>query len=335
MRRQIAAVVAACVIMAAAGCKDDVEQQGVVATVNGSPVYLQELEARYDLDHLSWSGAMVPSVDQLRKDYGSALAGLIVQRLVEQDLEKSGLDVTDEEVLKAEEEVRADYPPGEFEKVLVEDYIDLATWRYMLRQHLQREKFRSEILRPAISLSFEEAEDYYKAHLSDFYLPERINFLYISGPDRGTVEKARDLLTEGKDRAEVLGSFSQLSVRELKMREDRIHGTWKQLLAKLEDGQASPVLNGEAGYEAFIMLGLLPEKVLGPSQAYPIIERLLIEEKMQQVYAQWLEKRLESAEVKVSDLLLRPGEDETPVPELAPEPEEPAAPEAFNATGAS
>lgn len=316
MKKIIVIAICSVLLLVSSGCKDDSTQQGVVATVNGQPIFLEELEARYDLDHLSWSGGMVPTVAQLRKDYGRVLAGLVTQRLVEQELEKTGLAVTDEEVLKAEEEVRADYPPGEFEKVLVEDYIDLGRWRYMLRQHLQNEKFRSEVLRPQITLSFEEAEGYYKEHLSDFYLPERVHFLFVSGPDRGTVEKARDMLAAGTPRAEVLSSFSQLSIRELKMREDRIHGTWKQLLAKVEVGQGTPVLSGESGYESFVMLGMLPEKVLGPSQAYPIIERLLVEEKMQQAYADWLEARLKSAEVKVSEHLLRPAEDETPVPDL-------------------
>ncbi len=292
------------------GCKGQTPEQGIVAMVNGSPIFLKELEARYDLERLSWGGSMPPSVPQLREDYEGILTMLIVQRLVEQELAQKNLSVNDEELAQAEEAVRADYPSDEFEKVLVEDYIDLASWRQVLRQSLQREKLFSEVFRPSITLGFEEADAYYKNNINDFYLPKRLHFFFISGDKKKDVKRARDLLVKGKDREAVLqGASGRLVMRELKMREDRIHGAWKQVLTKSKVGEGTAVVAHESGFETFVLLEVLPEKLLPPAQAYPLIEKLLVEKKVQEAYAAWLEDRLRHADIQVSALLKRLAQD--------------------------
>jgi parvulin-like peptidyl-prolyl isomerase len=319
------ALLLAALLVLAAGCGPEGEEEGVVARVNGRPIHLEQLEARYDLLHMGWSSGMTPTVPSLKEEYGGILSDLIVQELVEQELEQRGLRVTDGELESAEQEVRADYPEGAFEEVLVEEYVDLEVWRRQLRARLARKKFLQEVLRPTIALDYQEAESYYREHISDFYLPPRIAFVLINGPSRETVEKAAALYLEKQDKDAVTGNFNLVTVQELKMREDRLPADWSSALARLEEGQASAVIADQSSFESLVLEERIPAKVLDPSRAYPLVEKVLLERKLHDAFSNWLEREMANAEILVTTHLLpdKPdpaaGSQDQPLPDALPD----------------
>lgn len=285
------------------GCGEDPLPEGVVATVNERPIMLRTLEAVHDMSSMSWSGH-APSVEQLQAQYGAVLSDLIVQELVAQALARENIAVTDAEVAEAEAEVRADYPAGEFEKSLVEEYIDLDLWRSRLRARIAMQKFMRLILRPTISIPLEEVEAYYAAHRQDYRLPRRVQFLVVAGPDKAAVDKARALSLGGAKPADVEAAQPSVTVREVKMRRDRLPALWSKELAGLAPRQASAVKQGEWGYQSFLLVGEIAEKQLELSHAYPLVERVLLERKMDEAYARWMDAELRTARIRVSAHLL-------------------------------
>ena len=290
---------AALLALLLAGCGEDPLPEGVVATVNDKPIMLRTLEAVHDMNSMSWSGH-APSVEQLQAQYGGVLSDLIVQELVAQVLSRENIAVTDAEVAEAEAEVRADYPAGEFEKSLVEEYIDLDLWRSMLRSRIAMQKFMRQVLRPTISIPLEEVEAYYAAHKQDYRLPRRVQFLVVAGPDKAAVDKARAMALNGARPADVEAAQPTVTVREVKMRRDRLPALWSKELAGLAPRQASAVKQGEWGYQSFLLVGEIPEKQLELSHAYPLVERVLLERKMDEAYARWIEAELRTARIRVS-----------------------------------
>lgn len=290
---------AALLALLLAGCGEDPLPEGVVATVNDRPIMLRTLEAVHDMNSMSWSGH-APSVEQLQAQYGGVLSDLIVQELVAQALSRDNIAVTDAEVAEAEAEVRADYPAGEFEKSLVEEYIDLDLWRSMLRSRIAMQKFMRQVLRPTISIPLEEVEAYYSAHKQDYRLPRRVQFLVVAGPDKAAVDKARAMAQNGARPADVEAAQPTVTVREVKMRRDRLPALWSKELAGLAPRQASAVKQGEWGYQSFLLVGEIPEKQLELSHAYPLVERVLLERKMDEAYARWIEAELRTARIRVS-----------------------------------
>ncbi|MEG6506935.1 peptidylprolyl isomerase [Nitratidesulfovibrio sp. 1201_IL3209] len=307
------------------GCGQDPLPEGVVATVNDRPIMLRTLEAVHDMSSMSWSGH-APSVEQLQAQYGTVLSDLIVQELVAQALARENIVVTDAEVAEAEAEVRADYPAGEFEKSLVEEYIDLELWRSRLRARIAMQKFMRQILRPAISIPLEEVEGYYAAHRQDYRLPRRVQFLVVAGPDKAAVDKARALSLNGARPADVEAAQPTVTVREVKMRRDRLPALWSKELAGLAPRQASAVKQGEWGYQSFLLVGEIPEKQLELSHAYPLVERVLLERKMDEAYARWIDAELRTARIRVSAHLL---------PEARGAARDGASADGGNATGAA
>jgi hypothetical protein len=289
-------------VLLLASCTRNPEEKGVVAKVNGRPITLQQLEMRHS-SAMTGPAENNPSVSRLKQEYGEVLGGLVVSELVVQALEKRGIPVTDEELAKAEAEIRADYPEGSFEQVLVEEYIDLDTWRQQLRSRLAIEKFFREVLRPEIKIDYQEAEAYYKDHIHDFYLPPRVRFIMVRGPSLEIVDKAVEAYRQNSDPAAVSERVPQAQVQDLKMREDRLTSSWRGALKGLEPGQATSSLADRDGFTRLILMENTPAKVLDPSRAYPLVEKVLVEEKVGQAFDAWLLAQLKSADIRVTPLL--------------------------------
>jgi len=292
------------IILVFAGCTQHPEEKGVVARVNGDPIYLKELEARYDLNNLGWVSGIVPSVDALSAEYGNVLSELIVQKLVSHALVEEGLSVSAEDVQKEEAVIRADYPDDLFERTLTEEYIDIAVWRLFLKRHLEMEMFFNEVLRPTVSLTYQEAEQYYKENLSEFYIPERAHVLLVRGNDKTKVQRASYLLEKAEDWKHVSESLdADVTVRELKLKKDRLPTQWASTLQTMNSRSSSNVSMTAYGFEQLVLLEVLPEKLLGPSQAYSVIERVLIDQKMNNAFIDWLEKQVALSKIEVTPLL--------------------------------
>ncbi|WP_154653446.1 peptidylprolyl isomerase [Halodesulfovibrio aestuarii] len=292
------------ILLLVVGCTQHPEERGVVARVNGKPIYLKELEARYDLNNLGWVSGVVPSVEAMSAEYGNVLSELIIYKLVGFALEKEGLHVSSEDVQKEEAAIRADYPDDLFERTLTEEYIDIAVWRLFLKRHLEMKLFFNEVLRPKVSLTYQEAEKYYKENLSEFYIPERVHVLLVRGNDRTSVQRSALLLEKAEDWKIVAESLaSEITVRELKLKKDRLPVQWASTLQRMTPKSSSNVSTTAYGFEQLVLLAVIPEKLLGPSQAYSVIERVLIDKKMNEAFVEWLEKQVASAKIEVTPLL--------------------------------
>ncbi|MCT4627482.1 peptidylprolyl isomerase [Halodesulfovibrio sp.] len=322
-----------------AGCSQHPEEKGVVARVNGKPIYLKELESRYDLNNIGWVSGIIPSVESMSEEYGNVLSELIVYKLVGDALEAEGLSVSAEEVEKEEAAIRADYPDDLFERTLTEEYIDIEVWRLFLKRHLEMKLFFNDVLRPKISLTYQEAEQYYKDNLSEFYIPERVHVLLIRSNDRKAVLRSSVLLEKAEDWKKVVETLpSDVVVRELKLKKNRLPHQWASALQQLKPKTSSNISTTAYGYEQLVLLSVLPEKLLGPSQAYAVIERVLIDQKMNSAFMDWLEKQVTSAQIKVTPLLSQKlhekNNDENPV-DSAPIQEEASAEPADESGGES
>lgn len=288
------------------GCAPVEDEQGVVARVNGEAIFLAQLEAKHDLKHLAATVNSSASLERLRSEYGAALSDLVINVLISQYLARRGLEVSDQEVEAMEESVRADYPEDAFEQMLVEEYIDLELWRQQLRATLGLEKIFVKVLRPQISIEYQEIDEYYKEHIVDFYLPARVRFFFIQGPDPESVARVAQLSGELDDPEELGKRFDRVDVHEYTLHEDNIPKDWRALAHGLAPGQASKISeqNGR-GYQSLVLMERTPSRIVDLPQAYPLIERILVERKLQEAFDAWLTGELHNVRIEVNADLLR------------------------------
>lgn len=284
------------------GCGSGDSPPGVVALVNGEPIYLSQLKSEYDLQYMDWSASNDFDVDSLRSEYGIVLGNMILQILIQQTLDLEGLSVTDEDVAQAEATIRADYPPEVFEQTLLEEYIDIGEWRKWLRARLSTEKFLQEYLRPGIAITYEDAREYYRDHISDFLIPEHFTFTLFEGKEGKALLAARDAY-EKNGSVGLEDLFPEVQLHELDIPRSALSSAWLSTLTSLAPGHSSRVLPGKSGMSLLYLKKRDPETILSPLKAYPVIEKILIDQKIKDVFAAWLHKVSSSAVIEVTPLL--------------------------------
>lgn len=317
----------------ASGCLQEKLPPGVVAVVNGERITLREVEALQDV-----SGAGLPmgtegsgsvaevggtasaqlqpgeqdqAVALLREKYGETLAVLICWKLIRQTLVQEELAVPDEkearekmdreELAQAEAAVRADYPHGEFEKTLQEEFIDLETWREFLALRLAVQRFQEKILRPQIKIDAAEVAAWYKAHEADFNFPAKVKVAVYAGVSKEQMETVRKQLLAG----ETPPADALLTRQTLQVPLERLAPQQRNDLKDVGPGKPTAVRETEDGlFQVLLQEEIIPARTMNVVQAYGLVEQALVEEKMEPVFQKWLHKALASARIEVASALL-------------------------------
>jgi hypothetical protein len=286
-----------CLAPSVAGCSRESLPAGTVATVNGQPISLRLLNAVQALSYFQRAGASSElSVDALRKQYGIALASLIVHSLVVQELRKFGLEVPPERMRTEEARIRADYPGGEFEQALLETQMDIQTWRELLHNQLALRLFAENVLSRDVAPSLEEILAYYARHEKEFSYPASLYLRVLSGTDQEQVESARTALLETSAALLPPGVLEQKTA----MPKASVPEEWRKDLDALKPGEISRVRKGQFQYQAVQLLEEVPANSMSAVEAYPLVERALIEEKIEEKYADWMEQAVRKADIRVS-----------------------------------
>lgn len=264
---------------------------GVMAIVNGQPILLQQVEALNDIAGNTLMLREKPEVHFLQEQYGDSLYTLIIYTLMSQELQKIGLKVSDQDVLAAEEEIKQDYLGEDFEKSLQEEYLDLETWRQLMKQRITFQRFQKNILRPQISISSEEIEEYYQAHLTEFFIPEKVEIIWyqeVGTSDQGMICQKDSNNTDMANQGDVI-----------RIALDRLPEKMRQDLTKVQPGEYTPRRKEGEIYQCALLRNRYPAHQADMVEAYPRIELILLEQKMEKVYENWLEKIVPQAKIQV------------------------------------
>lgn len=303
------------------GCLEEKLPPGLVGMVNGEAISLREVEALQDVSgaglafftdmvDLAESGGGNPglrpevrneAVEKLRQQYGATLAVLVVQKLVRQYLEREGLAISPEELAAAEQQARADYPDDEFQKALQDEFIDEETWRSFLLLRLSLLRFQELVLRPKVSLSAEEVQAYWAEHEKDFKLPVRVVVDIYAGVEKNQVEDVRKALVNG----EPVPVPQHLSRQTLRLALERLLPQWRQDVQAAGLNKSTPVREVDGLFQFLVLKEQLPAQSPTVVQAYPLIEGILIEEKLPPLFTAWLNETLGHSEIRLAKALLR------------------------------
>lgn len=286
-------------IICAAGlsaCRETPLPPGVSAVVNGEHITLRQVEELHDARGDGLLPVVSPSVEVLRNRYGEALASLIVDVLIEQALNRAGFDIDEVEMRRAEAEVRADYPDDTFEKFLQEEYIDLESWRELLRRHLRMQLFREKILRLRVRIGADEILARYESGGNRFDLPRTAVVRVMTSTDKTEAERVCAALKEG---GRVLRTHS-MSVQTLRLPYERFSPQRRKDLEKTPPGGIAPVREHDGLFQCMILLENIPARRLSATEAYSTVEAELVEEKLEGAFDVWLAEALKEARIMVA-----------------------------------
>ncbi len=291
------------------------ESDVVIATVNGSPITLHLLESLYDINEKGVLLASAPSVELLQKQYGATLAILIVHELIVQELGKRGLSVSNEQVKTEEAFVRSNYPPGKFEEILEEAFLDLNIWRELVRQRLAVRLFRDKVLRPRLHISQQEIEAEYTASEELINQPEKVEILWFEDSDKERLTSWRMTWSDNKkvirkpavrarngksESSETDEQWRPFEMEVLRITTDRLPVFLRKDLAALKPGDATPIRYESGMYTFAVLQGRLPRRKMELAEVYPFLEASLVERKQASVYDAWLAEALSHADIRIT-----------------------------------
>ena len=168
---RLSSVVLAASLFVLTGCHQ-VQQNGVVATVNGHPILRADLDKLYNAQLASNPQSQSPSAEQADALRLNILHQLVVEEIMQQHAQKLGLTATDSEVDAKLTELKAPYTEEQFRQKLQQSGQTQDSLRRTLRRSLTFEKLLNKEINSRITVTDEDVASYYNGHKAEYNLIE-------------------------------------------------------------------------------------------------------------------------------------------------------------------
>lgn len=294
----------------------------VAAVVNDEIVTLSEV---YELGADYLAEAVAVGGEQARASAEvEVLERLIERRLVGQEMAALKLDVTDQDLEKAIDDVaRSNGLDRETLRVEVEKSgLGWDQYRAELRENLREMKFEQAVLRPRVTVTEDELKDAYLRVAGDTPVAARVQAIFLAFPKDGddaarasVRQRAEDLRVQAASgdfgalsRANDQGPFGAQGGEMGTFAPGELMETLDKALQATPTGQVSPVVETEMGV---FLLKVAARESRGGADLEAMRERLsnqIFQVRMEDEKARWFQQARRRAAVRV----LLPGAPATP-----------------------
>ncbi len=309
---RVTAVLTTCLLLSflSLGCNRQKEGEEAVAWVNGEPIrfslFWDEIKNRYN----EVAEASSPQQDVLLVLKKKVLSDLIRERLLLQEASKRGVRVTDDALDARIEQIRGKYTGSPLRKSLIEHSMDYEQWRQALRENMIMEALFAAVVQQAGKVADQEISQYYSSHLDEFLIPESVQLNQIVVKSRSTAKRLLRRIRKGE-------SFEALAAKHSigPEREDAGRlGTYQrgELPVKLEEaafstptGKVTSLVETQHGFHLLKVVRRIPPHVRSLEDAREDILTKLSVEKKQDFYDNWVERLVQSSDIRVHASLVQ------------------------------
>lgn len=275
-----------------ASCEEQLPQ-GTIALVNGEPVSLRLTQALMDSRSASMATSLHPTLMEMRNNYGQAAAILIVNTLVRQELAKRGMAVGSQELDKAIAAIRDEYEDGQLDAALEEAFLREEDWRQFMRDTLALDIFFQKVLLPSIHVSLDDIKAYYESHKAEFNRPALVRVCYAAADNQDSLQawcKSGDAESfKDSPFAQCAGAAPQ-----------DLPDPWKDEVKKLKPLSCGKILQQDDQWRALALIERQEPQVVPISEAYPLIENILLEQRKNEAFEKWLQGALAASDISAA-----------------------------------
>ncbi len=257
--------------------------KAVVATVGGRAVTRAQLDAY--LAVALGSPGEAASADAVVKS--RLLDQLLDEELLLEAAAQEGLSVSDDEARQAASE---GHGPGD-----------------ELRRSLLQRKLKAEVILGGVTVTEEDVRTFYEQHKSELQRPARVVIRQILLDAKGDAEAVHRLLERDASRFEEIAAERSLapdSGRAQAIEEGMLPDTLRVAVAKLSEGQISPVVADPQGWFIVRLDQRQPEQAPSLEEARQTIELRLLQERGQRRYQEFVTSLREKTSVEVTQAAL-------------------------------
>ena len=181
-RFYVLVVIIAMVLFATQACKKGEEKlpEGTVAVVNGQIVTQEDFDTQLSLVQQRFPNIDQTNDEQLAEVKKEVLEGLINQKVLYQESEKKGIEVSEAAIDERLVAMRKRFPDEEgFKGMLDKMRLTEDSLRVQLRQGLAIQELITREVLSSIEISDKETKDYYDGNADLFKQPEKIQASHI------------------------------------------------------------------------------------------------------------------------------------------------------------
>lgn len=259
-------------------------QKDAVATVNGEKISEDELHER------------------LVAQYGQELLDtLITGKVIEQEVKKENIQVTQEEIDEEKAAYAESYGGEEALKQTLETSgLTMADFEEDIESYLATKK----LLEPRIKITEEDMKAYFEENKDSFAQQEQVNASHILVEDEETAKEVIGKLNDGGDFAELAAEYSIDESNKDAGGDLGFFGKgdmaeeFEEMAFSLEPGKISDPVKTEYGYHVIKVAEKKEAKEAVYEDVKEEIQNTLLETEMQTEYTAWLEEKFEEYEIK-------------------------------------
>ncbi|MEO6029267.1 MAG: peptidylprolyl isomerase [Candidatus Binatia bacterium] len=279
----------------------------IVATIDGEPVTLIELERYAEV------AKKRPGGDQVAVDQKALLDELVLEKIIAKQVEVLNLKASDQQIDGYIQSIRSrnNLSEEQLMQALQQQGMSWDQYRVQVRADIERANLINREIRTKVNVSPEEVERYYQAHLEEYGATPKLHARLISllVPDNASEAEKAEIRTKAEEVQKLAadgGNFAKLAkehsqgpapedggdIGEVDPRE--MQPEFAQAVKSLQAGQVSPLITNAQGFHI-----LKVEKSIGDTHK-PLadvseeIKEKLYKEAMESRYDRWMNQDLRS-----------------------------------------
>jgi hypothetical protein len=247
----------------------------VVASVNKEPI------TSYELTQVE---------NKLHMNKNQALNYLIDKKLLQEELNRRGIEVDDFDLQNAMEKIanKNGMTLFEFKRVL-EERGELKKFENDLRENLQKQKLFEQIVNSKLKLSPQEIKTYYENHKNEFSVFKTIQVTKYSANNPQILQKVKQNPI----------SNANVSMQNIVYSYNEIPQNLMFLFKNTKVGEFTPIFNNGSEYVMFYVARKDGKILLPFDKVKNIIANKLIAQKREEILKSYFEKLKNRAEIKI------------------------------------
>lgn len=278
----------------------------ILATVNGEPVTLSELEHLlqpvYRQYEQAYRGQELDAYKKRARE--QMLEQLIENKLILQKSKKDGLQISEAAMEEEFADVKDKFGSmDEFKAALEKEGMTIEQYKKDLSEQLTVKGMIEKEVVPKAKVRPEEIEAYYKEHSDEFVKSSMVHIghILIKADDKGGEKKIQDIykqLTEGKNFDELAKQYSAaddpgfISINQLKPE-------LKSIVETLNTGEYSKIIKTDIGWHILSVKEFKESETISLSDAWTGLENKLFMKKLGEEHKKWVSQLRAKAHVVI------------------------------------
>lgn len=310
MRRFLLSLII-CLLLSAMPARAEVVSR-IAAVVNDDIITTLQLDERIAGELGTEAVATIAAAERL-----IVLDKMVEETLVEQRVKQLGMQVGDEEVEQAINDVQRqnNIERSQLELALQAQGLTMESYRAKLRKQLLQFKLVGREIRDKVEVTNQETRDYYREHIEEyredpFIRLSRISFFLPAGSAADQVNALRALSREalarlraGEELEQVLADYRGDKGAEGgpmgQFGEGELTDPFASAVAGLLPGQFSEVIDTPQGFHILRLDELNPGQVPDFESVKEQISQKLIEQKREEALGSWMEELKKNAHIEI------------------------------------